>query len=75
MIKSKEGNIKVKGTTEEIRGDLTCIFRALSEEDIIKEEKDVVRLYRLACMDESEIDDLMNSTLQELKDKLEDIFR
>ena len=75
MIKSKEGNIKVKGTTEEIRADLAGIFRALSEEDIIKEEKDVVRLYRLACMDESEIDDLMNSTLQEMKDKLEDIFR
>ena len=75
MIKSKEGNIKVKGTTEEIMADLAGIFRALSEEDIIKEEKDVVRLYRIAFMDESEIDDLMNSTLQELKDKLEDIFR
>lgn len=75
MIKSKDGNIKIKGTTEEIRTDLASIFRALSEEDIIKGEKDVVCLYRLSCMDESELNDLMNSTLQELKDKLEDIFR
>ena len=75
MIKCKKGDIKIKGTTNEIKTDLTCIFRALSEENIIKGEKDVVFLYRLACMDESVVDDLANSTLQELKDKLEDIFR
>jgi aminopeptidase-like protein len=73
MIKSKEGTVKTKGATEEIRADLTCIFRALNEGGIIDGEKDVIDLYKLACMDESEIDDLIANKLKEMKEKLENI--
>ncbi len=73
MIKSKEGTVKYNGREEEIRADLICIFRALNKEDIIEDEDDVLSLYKLACLDEHELNNMIADKLQEIKEKLKNI--
>lgn len=75
MIKSKEGTVKYKGRDEEVRADLVCIFRALNKENVIEDEDDVLSLYKLACLDERELDNMLADQLQKIKDKLEDLLK
>lgn len=75
MIKSKEGTVKYKGRDEEVRADLFCIFRALNKENVIEDEDDVLSLYKLACLDERELDNMLADQLQKIKDKLEDLLK
>lgn len=75
MIKSKEGTVKYKGRDEEVRADLICIFRALNKENVIEDEDDVLSLYKLACLDERELDNMLADQLQKIKDKLEDLLK
>ena len=73
MIKSKEGTVKYKGSEVDIRTDLICLFRALGEEKIIDNEQDILELYRVAQMDEDEINEKIGEKLQEIIDLMEDI--
>lgn len=75
MIKSKDGETKIKGTRETIRTDLICIFRALIEEGIIKEEADILRDYKIARMSEKEIDDHIREILEDIKAGLEELTK
>lgn len=75
MIKSKEGAVKYKGRDEEVRADLICIFRALNEGNVIEDEDDVLSLYKLARLDEHELDNILTNQLQKIKDILEDLLK
>lgn len=75
MIKSKEGAVKYKGRDEEVRTDLICIFRALNEEAVIEDEDDVLSLYKLACLDKNELNNMLADQLQKIKDTLEDLLK
>lgn len=76
MIKSKEGEIRIKGKENEVRADLICIFRALSDENIVEGEDDVLRLYRLSQMSGEELDEkIKEKLLEELKSKLEEVLK
>lgn len=75
MIKSKEGTVKYKGRDEEVRADLVCIFRALNKENVIEDDDDVLSLYKLACLDERELDNMLADQLQKIKDKLEVLLK
>lgn len=66
MIKSEEGIVRYKGSDNEIRADLICIFRALSQGDIVDGEEDARFLYWLAHVDED--------GLGRIKKKLEDLM-
>lgn len=75
MIKCKEGRIKIEGNRSTIRTDLICIFRALIEEGIIKEEADILRDYKIARMSEKEIDNNIRKILEDLKAELEELTK
>lgn len=75
MIKSKKGAVKYKGRDEEIRADLICIFRALNEENVIKDKDDVLNLYKLACLDERELGNMLADQLKKINEKLEELMR
>lgn len=75
MIKSKEGEIRIKGKVNEIRADLVIIFRCLSDENIIEGEDDVIGLYRLSQMREELDEKIKEKLLEELKSKLEEALK
>lgn len=75
MIKSKEGEVRIKGRGTEIRAELICIFRCLSEENIVEGEDDVLSLYRLSQMSEEEVDEKIKVKLEDLKSVLDEVLK
>lgn len=73
MIKSKEGVVKYKGPDIDIRADLICIFRALSQENLIKSEQDLLNLYRMAHMSEDELNGKLIEKMKEIRSIVEDM--
>ena len=75
MIKAKKCEVTTKGSSAELRTDLHCIFRALNDEKAIDGADDVASIYKRACMDIEELQEMAADSLLELLDRLEELTK
>lgn len=68
MIKSKKGEVRLKGGREEILADLGVLFRVILDETDIS-ETDIKEMLKHACMSKKE---LVNLILERFRDLTED---